>query len=97
MNSIAENSSASQLSAHDLRVLAHLTMADLRADIRKLENQISVAKDELSDYEDGHKERPYRREFMATVRREYRRWLRELRNQIAKTYALLRAKEAMAS
>ena len=94
MKSILQNS-ATNFNADDLEILAYLTVEDLQTDIRKLKDQIEIAKDELADLEEGHKERPYLPEFMTKMRRSYRDWLCELRDQIAKTHTLLHAKEAM--
>lgn len=91
------NSLVSSFSADDLQILEYLTVEDLKQDIHRLEDQIEIAKDELSDYEEGHKERPYRTEFMAKMRQSYRSSLRELRSHIAKTHALIRAKEALSA
>ena len=87
-------SSSSQLDAEDLQILSYLTVEDLQTDIRKLEDQIEIAKDELADLEE---ERPYRPEGMAKLRRGYHDSLGEMHSQIAKTYELLQAKEALCS
>ena len=76
-------------SATNFNFLALVTAEDLHTEIRKLDDQISIAKDELRDIEAGHRERPYRPEFMTMMRRGYRSSLRELHREIENVRAMI--------
>jgi hypothetical protein len=65
---------------------------DLKTEIRKLEGQIAIQRDELHDLEEAHRARPYRRKFIVTIRKGYRSSLRELHSEIRSVRAMLAEK-----
>ena len=73
----------------ELNFLAHFTGEDFKTEIRKLKNQIAIEKSELSELEEANKVRPYRPEFMTTMRRGYRNSSHELHSQIQNVRAMI--------
>lgn len=66
-----------------------LTTQQLKSELSKLEGQVTVQRDEIRDLENAHAARPYRSEFMLTMRRGYRDSLRQLHSEIASVRAML--------
>lgn len=79
----------SQHDTHFNSTVTSFSADDLKTEIRKLEAQVAIQRDELDDIEHGHKARPYRSAFMARIRRSYRESLRELHSQIESARALI--------
>jgi len=69
---------SSRISSH----VPRLTTQQLKAELRKLEDETRVQREELADLIAAHLARPYRLEFIATLRRGYRSSLRQLHSQI---------------
>jgi len=59
-----------------------LTTRGLKAELRKLESETQIQREELAELIDAHQARPYRSEFIATMKRAYDDSLDELRGQI---------------
>jgi|KBSMisStaDraftv2_1062788.scaffolds.fasta_scaffold01738_7 hypothetical protein len=76
-------------------VFSGLTAQDLQREIRYLEGEAEIQNDELRGLEEAHATRPYRPDFMATMRRGYGDSLRQLHSEIAAVRAVLNAKEAL--
>lgn len=76
--------------------LAFVTTKDLKQEIRKLEDQVSIAVDELRDFNNAHQRRPYLRDYVVLMNGGFVDSIRELRAQIRKVHAVLGQKEAAA-
>lgn len=74
--------------------LAFVTINDLKLEVRKLGDQVSIALDELSELNAAHQKRPYLPDFISTMRKGYMSSVRELRAQIRTICAFLQQKEA---
>lgn len=73
---------------------AFFSAEDITVELQKLECEVAVQQDELRSLERGHKARPYRPEFMASMRRSYRSSLSELHSQIDTVRFYLTQKQA---
>lgn len=62
---------------------------DFERELTYLQDQIDIQQNELLDLEEAHRARPYRNEYVATMRHGYQSSLRELHNQISNVRSML--------
>jgi hypothetical protein len=70
---------------HSARTSSHvprLTTHQLKAELRKLEGETRIQREELADLIAAHQARPFMPEFIETMQRDYDDSLDELRGQI---------------
>jgi hypothetical protein len=66
-----------------------ISTRDLEHELRYLEGQLAIQRSELSDLLDPHRTRPYRPEFITTMRKGYRSSLRQLHSEMTKVRVML--------